>query len=221
MDVTTDEAAARLGVSRRRVIEMLRDGELVGRRVHRTWIVEISSVQDRMLTRTAGGRRLSPETARRIVDQLSFGRSAGGRIRTDAVKRTTPELAAVLAQTIVIRRFATRRPERAAEYLHLTGESAVHLLTDGVGEELVGSSRVIHGYRRDITWEELIDDAMLVADDSGVVAVHGFRDDVFPWDDTPRALVAVDAARSSHSRVREAGLRALDEMRKRWLDSTM
>lgn len=222
MDVTTDDAAERLGVSRRRVVEMLRLGELAGKRVHRTWIVDLASVQDKVLTRGTGGRPLSAESARTIIELLSFGGSGDKKkLRNKAMLRSTPSFAAALAQAVVVRRFETRRPELAAPHLHPTGESALDALTEGLGEELVGSSRAIHGYLRDISLDELIDEAMLVPSGSGDVAVYGFRDGVFPWDDTPRALIAVDASRSRYARVRDAGLRALDHMRSPWVDSAM
>lgn len=222
MEITTDEAAERLGVSRRRVIEMLQAGDLVGRRVHRTWVVDLASVQDKIVSRGAGGRPLSPATVRAIIEMLSTGGAENMRkLRTAVMHRPSPELAASLAQAVEVRRFETRRPEIAAQHLHLTGESALESLTDGLGQDLVGQSGEVHGYRRTISLDDLIDEAMLVPNAAGMVAIYSFRDGRFPWDRTPRGLIAVDASRSRRARVRDSGLRALEQMRAGWQERTM
>lgn len=113
----------------------------------------------------------------------------------------------------------TRDPQLALERLHLTAESALQRLTTETGESLAGQSPEIHGYPRDTSMEDLIDDAMLVRSDEGTVHVYQFRDGLFPWEETPAALIAADAARSDSSRVHAAGIDALEKKRTKWLAS--
>ncbi|MGX9346686.1 helix-turn-helix domain-containing protein [Microbacterium sp. KNMS] len=219
MDVTTDEAAIRLGVSRRRVIEMLHAGDLAGRQVHRTWLVDLASVRDRQLIGSSGGRPLSQTSARDVIDFLSFGARTSGasrKARNSAVHRSTAGLVAVLSQAVVVRRYDSRHSAQLAEHLHLTGESALDQIIEAPGANLIGRTRAIQGYPRGTTLEELTDEFLLIPDSDGEIAIHAFRDGEFPWASTPPALIAVDAARSPRARVREAGLRALEEMRERW-----
>ena len=45
--VTTEEAARRLGVSTRRVVDMLTSKQLAGQKVHRSWLVSATAVDER------------------------------------------------------------------------------------------------------------------------------------------------------------------------------
>ncbi|MFG6504047.1 helix-turn-helix domain-containing protein [Microbacterium sp. P05] len=222
MDITTDEAAERLGVSRRRVVEMLNSGELLGRHIHRTWAVDLGSVQHKELTRGNGGRPLSVASTRTMIDVLSTGSCGDARkLRNTAMHRPVSVFASALAQAVTVDRYETRQPPLAAELMHLTGESAFDEIVSDPGERLAGLSRTVHGYRRVASMEELIDEARLVPNAEGNVYLHTFRDDVFPWKRAPRALIAVDATRSTNARVRGAGLEALEQMRNRWLGAGM
>lgn len=220
-ELTTSEAAERLGLTRRRVLAMLRSGELRGRRIGETWLVERHAVLSRELLGSARGRPLSPSTTRAILDALSSGAGLTERHAGLVRSRDTPALASWLARSVVVLRFASRDVGRAAGLLNPTAESALDRIVDDVSGRLAGHGRDIHGYPKGLTLEELIDEALLVSDTEGAVRVYRFRDDVFPWQETPRALVAVDATRSEQARVRAAGLDALDRMRSAWLAARM
>ncbi|MCT1397066.1 helix-turn-helix domain-containing protein [Microbacterium sp. p3-SID338] len=216
--VTTEEAARRLGVSTRRVVDMLTSKQLAGQKVHRSWLVSEAAVSERERLQYGDGRPLKAATARAVVGALSAGTALPARQRAIVQHRGVEQLTAVLARSTRVERFATRNPELAAEHLHFTGANALERIVTHANDALVGPARQLHGYPKGLPYEELIDHAMLVRDDENArVVLYRFEDDIFPWDTTPTALVAVDAARSDISRVHAVGLEALERMRNQWL----
>lgn len=216
--VTTEEAAKRLGVSTRRVVDMLTRKQLAGQKVHRSWLVSAAAVDERERLQHSHGRPVKAATARAVIDALSTGTALPVRQQAIVQRRRVEQLAAALARSVSMERFATRSPELAAEHLHFTGENALDQIVDHPADALAGRDWQIHGYPKGMSYEELTDYAMLVRDDDNPrVVVYRFEDEIFPWRSTPAALVAVDAARSEVSRVRAAGLEALERMRSRWL----
>lgn len=217
--LTTDEAAQRLGITPRRVVQLLSQRVLDGHQVQRDWLVSASSVQQRRTLTTARGRPMTSQTARALIDALDSGTRLPAR-RGDLVRNRDAEvLSSAIAHAVSIETFMARDPQLAVEHLHLTAESALHRLTTGAGESLAGQPHQIHGYPRDTSLEDLIDDAMLVHSEEGTVHVYQFRDGQFPWDETPAVLIAVDASRSVSARVRAAGIDALESRRNEWLAS--
>lgn len=216
-EVTTADAARRLGLSQERVSQMLRSGELVGRRISaRGWLVDLASVGERARIATDGGRPWSERRVRSVIDALSTGETTDARTRELIGTTETDVLWRRLAQPVTVRRFTARHPDVARDALVPTGESAIDVL----GERLVGQSDTIHGYLREGELDDLIDDAGLVEHGDSGVAIHAFRSGDLSWivgDTAPRALVAADCARSAASRVRSIGVRALEEMRQAWL----
>lgn len=217
VEVTTADAARRLGLSQERVSQMLRSGELGGRRISaRGWLVDLASVGERARIATDGGRPWSERRARSVIDALSSGEATDARTRELIRATETDVLWRRLAQSVTVRRFTARHADVAREALVLTGASAIDVL----GERLVGQSDTVHGYVREGELDDLIDDAGLVENADGGVAIHAFRSGDPSWiacETAPRALVAADCARAAASRVRSVGVRALDEMRLAWL----
>lgn len=217
--LTTDEAAERLGITPRRVLQLLSQRALDGHQVQRDWLVSAASVQQRKTLTTARGRPMAPQTARELVDALDSGTHLSAR-RGDLLRsRDADALSSAIGHAVSVMTFMARDPQLALEHLHLTAESALHRLTTGAGESLAGQPHQIHGYPRDTSLEDLIDDAMLVHSEEGTVHVYQFRDGQFPWAETPAVLIAVDAARSVSARVRAAGIDALESRRNEWLAS--
>lgn len=216
-EVTVKEAARRLKISEQRTREMLRDDELHGRRLDgHAWLVDATSVQDRARADAGRGRPWADQTIAAIVSALSNG----GRIDSKSalrLRRTDIDhLWRKIAQGVTVRLFDARKMDIVRDHLSLTGESAI----DRIGEKLVGESAVLHGYLRDIDVDDLIDGAGLVADGDGNLAIHQLRAGHTGWiggEYAPRALIAADCARAADTRVRSAGLRALDDMRNEWL----
>jgi len=215
--LTTDEAARRLGISSRRVVELLRHGLLDGRQVHTEWLVSEASVGSRTRAGRSNGRPLTPATTRAVVQALSGEGTLGSRHRSLVTDRDVLSLASALSRPVRVDRYAVRDLDLVRPRLRPTGEDALDRIVEAPVAALAGVSRSVHGYLRDVDLADLVDDVGLVPADDGAVHIHRFRDDVFPWHDVPRALVAVDAARSEAARVRAAGLDALERMRSSWL----
>lgn len=221
MEISTKEAARRLQVSPQRVLSLLHDQQLAGRLVGRTWLVDETSVATRALLGISAGRPWTGATVRRIVDALSNGARLSAR-DASLVKRTSAEeLAAKIGQTIIVRPYSTKWKERAIDHLTLTGESATDRIAAGPGRRLHASAGGLHGYvRSEDAFHALMASARLVEDPTGDVLVYRIRDDVFPWSETPAALIAADCFRSTSTRVRSVGIDALQQMRTQWLTST-
>src|SRR5690606_16145982 len=174
--ISTDEAARQLGVTSRRVVQLIDPGVLDGHRVKRDWLVSASSVRRRKTLTASRGRPMSPETARSLIDALDGGTNLARR-RADLLRTRDGEmLASAIAQSVVVDVFTTRDPLAASDRLHLTGESALDQIASGLGNALVGTAREVHGYLQAASLEDLIDDAMLVRSDDGTVHIYRFRD---------------------------------------------
>ena len=214
--MTTEEAAGRLGVSTRRVVQLLRQGTLGGEQVHRTWLVSVAAVAERELSGSAHGRPLRPSTARALVDALSAGAGLTTRHARLVRSKTPEELGRLITGTRHVESFATRDIEALVPSLALTGESACERLDDDSAARLTGRAAVIAGYPRGISFDDLVAEALLVPDPTGIVRLHLFEDGIFPWAEAPTALVAADAMRSATARVRDAGREALARMMSGW-----
>ncbi|MEK7410000.1 MAG: helix-turn-helix domain-containing protein, partial [Actinomycetota bacterium] len=70
--LSVSEAAPRLGISDRRVRQMLERGEMKGQRVGRSWVID-SKVIERVRRRPEVGRRWRPEAAWALL-QLADGK---------------------------------------------------------------------------------------------------------------------------------------------------
>jgi excisionase family DNA binding protein len=214
-DITTAEAASRLGVSTERVAQMLRRGDLRGRRLTpRLWLVDLASVHERARLAHRDGRPWSRRTADEVLEALSTGAAIGSRSAELISSNDADRLWRRVSQLVEVRRFDARDHHRATPHLALTGPSAAK----EIGADLVGEERVVHGYVRNLTIDEFIDAAELVERSDGAIAVHRFKDGRDPARPS-RALIAVDCARDSAARVRRIGTDALETMRMQWLSS--
>ena len=84
--VPLDEAARRLGVSRRRAEAMVLSGQLPAERLGRQWVVSPQAVRRTAGVRSAGGRPVRPEKAWALIGELP-GPVAGGPAGLDAFRR--------------------------------------------------------------------------------------------------------------------------------------
>ena len=220
MDISTKDAALRLQVSPQRVLVMLRDGQLTGRKVGSTWLVDEASVTARVALNASAGPPWTTKTTMRILDALSDQRPLAPRERA-LVQRLEPiDLATKIAQATTVRRYTTRWMEDVPSHLELTGESAIDRITPEPWQKLHVSFHAVHGYLRDAENLHLVERAArMVPDSEGAVFVYAFKGASFPWTRTPVALVATDCVRSTSTRVRSTGLTALREMREQWLQS--
>lgn len=218
MDISTKDAALRLQVSPQRVLVMLREGQLTGRRVGSTWLVDEASVTARIALNASAGPPWTTKTTVRILDALSDQRTLAPRERA-LVRRLEPvDLARKIAQAITVSRYTTRWMEDVPSHLELTGESAIGRITPEPWQKLHSSFHAVHGYVRDAESIHRVERAArMVPDSEGAVFVYSFKGSSFPWSRTPVALIAADCMRSTSTRVRSAGLTALGEMRQQWL----
>jgi len=215
-EMTVADAARKLGVSEQRTREMLRGGELRGRQLGRSWLVDANSVQRRCAEHVGAGRVWSEYTVKAIVCALSDGEEIDAKSAMRLRRTDIDTLWRKLAQGVTITTYRTRHADALRDHLALTGESAIGQL----GEQLVGQARVLHGYLHGISLEDAVDEAGLVEDGEGNLAIHQLRTGEAAWLGdryARRALIAVDCARTGTRRVSSAGIRALEEMRQVWL----
>lgn len=216
-ELTTEEAARRLGVTPRRVVQLLNQNALSGRIVRRDWLVSEASVRQRDAVKGARGRPLTSSTSRALIDALDNQTALPLRRASLILEREAEALSRAIAHSVTVETFKTRDRSLASARMHQTGESALARIATGPGEALAGDVSAVHGYLRDTTLEDLIDEAMLVRSDDGPVHVYRFQDGLFPWNATPETLIAVDAARSPNARVRAVGVDVLETKRAQWL----
>lgn len=76
MEVNVAEAARRLGVNDSRVRQLLRAGELRGRRLGGSWLIPAEEVARRERSERRPGRPLAPKRAWGVLDLLDGGRAA-------------------------------------------------------------------------------------------------------------------------------------------------
>lgn len=134
------------------------------------------------------------------------------------MRTSAEELAGTIGQAITVRRYSTKWMERVTEHLTLTGEGAIDRITTKPGRQLHAGARGLHGYvRNGDAFHTLTSAARPVEDSTGDAFVYRIRDDAFPWQETPVALVAADCFRSTSTRVRSVGIDALHGMRAQWL----
>ncbi len=215
-EITVADAARRLSVSEQRTRQMLRGGEIRGRQLGRAWLVDADSVQRRRIEHVGAGRVWSDRTIKEIVGALSDGEAIDAKSAARLRRTDTGTLWRKIAQGVTVTTYRTRHADQLLDYLALSGESAL----DQLGEQLVGQSRVLHGYLRGISLEDAIDEAGLVEDSEGNIAIHQLRSGNADWIGehyARRALIAVDCARTGTRRVSSVGYRALEEMRQVWL----
>lgn len=76
MPISVQEASRRLGVSDSRVRQLLRSGDLHGRRLGNSWLVSSQDVARLELHGRPPGRPLAPKRAWAVIDLLEAGRAA-------------------------------------------------------------------------------------------------------------------------------------------------
>lgn len=212
--VTAAEAAERLGVTRRRVSDLWRDGALRGRKLSSgALLIELDSVMERQAVGAAEGKPWTDETVWSAVVALSDGARGGAGASADTIRRIRRNDAAALARRIraavAVRRYDVRRPDEVRADLALTGASAIGAISD-----VIGDARELHGYALVDRIEDRHD---LVPSDIGNVVIHELKSGR-RIREVPAALIAADAAGDLSTRVRSAALAALEEMRQPWLE---
>lgn len=217
-DLTATELADRLGVTRRRAVELLGSGEIAGRQlVNGTWLADSDAVaRYEVLGERGSGRTLDRDTAWGLLWELSgldaawMNSRTRARVRQRIRESTSDGLVKAVAKRTVAHRYTAANAERAAAGLIATGRAAADVL----GTELSSDQRRVSGYVRSGTPDEYAASHFMAADISGQDVIY---ENTLPvdcdGDVMPRAVVAADLATSTDTRERSGGLRAIEEMR--------
>ena len=211
--ISVSETASFLGVSRRRVRQMLTQGSLDGQRIGRVWAVESDAVEHAKANRPRPGRPWTPETAWALL-AVAGGRDHGLSPiqRSRARQRLESGLQRYVPQMGV-------RAERRRFYAH---PSVIETLADEPNVVRSGISAAAHyeldvvavdeleGYVTSSSLPDLINRFGLDEQAERPNVLLRVVDDGF-WalgpDDTvaPSPVVAVDLLEASDSRSRRAG----------------
>lgn len=223
-DLTATELAGRLGVTRRRAVDLLGSGEIAGRQLaNGTWLADSDAVaRYEVLGDRGSGRTLDRDTAWGLLWELSgldadwLSSRTRARVRQRIRESTSEGLVKAVAKRTVAHRYTAANAERAAAELIATGRAAA----DTLGGDLISDQRRVSGYVRTGTPDEYAAAHFMVADISGQDVVYKNTLPVdFNGDVMPSAVVAADLAMSTDTRERSAGLRAIEELRQAWLDA--
>ncbi|GAA1056946.1 hypothetical protein GCM10017608_10380 [Agromyces luteolus] len=227
--VTAGEAARRLGISRRRVAELWHAGALRGSKNSAGLSIELASVHERELIGAIPGRPWSGDIVWEVIAILS-GEAGTPTDTSEAsrriLKHDSPDLARRMVAAVDVERYDARDLERDRDdirrSLALTGASALDRIERDRAARVVDQQegQSIHGYVRhdDASRDAFLEEFDLVPSPTGDVFLHRFKSGTPRIaDETPAALVAADCTRSTTTRIRRAGLDALERMRNAWL----
>lgn len=210
---TTAEVARALGVSRRRVSELVRTGMLAGTLLSsRDWLISATALAEYSARTTQAGRPWNQDQAWELVLCLSDStRPATDWVAERIRSNSAATIGAQVGRLTRATRLETRLIEDKSSLLALTGASAIGRLDP----TLTGRSRVTHAYTSSMDFEADFD---AVRFDEGNLCLRTWLDRKPRFTNpTPAALVAIDAMNDPDARVRSAGLKLLEEMRSHWL----
>ena len=206
--------SAQLGVSERRVRQMLADGSLAGERIGRAWVIHPDELSRHRQVDV--GRPWKPASAWAVLSLAD-----DHDIPLSAVEKSRARKRLALGLDKIAGRLAAR-----CELRHVYGHPGVH---DRLAKELVlgGASAAAHhesdlivsgnieGYIRASTYDPLVDRYALddIADRPNVL-LRIVQDDDWPFErdqrHAGRAIVAIDLLESNEPRSRRAGSEMLD-----------
>jgi hypothetical protein len=225
-ELSTDEARRRLEVSPQQVRALLRSGRLDGRQLPSgEWLVDEDSLERRVAAKHGPGRNWSSVSSWALLCELS-GREEPVDISPRTHARVRERIRLSTAEDIA-RRVATRTPVRRYDADDMLAAGADMVLTGGaavneIDSDLAPQFTTIEGYVDAGEIEKFERDHMLIPDRNGSIVVYE-NPGIFSnkLSHAPLAVVAADLARSSATRERSAGVKALEEMRQRWLATHM
>lgn len=212
MFISTLQAAEQLGVTRRRVSELVRSGALQGVELSGRYLIDSSTLGRFAITTRVNGRPWDQDLAWEVLRALSGEHlEVSSRVQQRIVANTPEEIASQINRLLVASRFQALALDGNKNHLALTGESAV----DRLGVHLAGNSERVSGFSL-VENSKQVFDAVPYSD--GNLVLYSWRDGKKRvLERTPQALVAVNCMASENSRVREAGKVSLQQMRKAWL----
>lgn len=221
-DLTTDEASKRLEVSPQHIRGLLRGGELEGRQLSSgAWLVDEDSLERRIALGVGRGRNWSAVSSWALLGELSgepnlvtTSERTRARVRERIRTHDAGEIARRVASRTRVTRFdADDRRFRAGPEMVPTGESALDVLDT----DLAPQESTLAGYVSATFMAEFVRSHMLIPDREGLIEIYEDPGILTGRRGAPAAVVAADLARSTATRVRSAGVKALEEMRRQWL----
>lgn len=235
MELDVREAARRLGVNDSRVRQLLRAGELRGRRLGNSWLIPAEEVARRARSARGPGRPLAPKRAWAVLDLLDGGRAAwlsdparsqvrrylSGMVGAEpdgwrSALRGRSRVLDVVAHPAAIERL------RGADGVHLAGSAAA----DGRRFDIVALAEPVpEFYVEGGRWPDL---SRLLALREGPAPNLRIRvpREVWPFDGKDAsgevvvrdAVVAADLLEADEPRAVAAGAARLDELLEAWLE---
>lgn len=227
MDLSVDEAADRLGVSRVRVRQLLASGDLLGRRLGRAWLVDGDSVRRLEGHRRDPGRPVGPKRAWAILDLLSGGKapwlsySERSQVRSYIAGLEEPDADSWRG---ILRGRSEVRPVRAHPAALIRLERSDAVVPAGPAEAVQRGLDLVAGPMRPEyyvsleEWPRLAQSlALRPSRDANVMFRHPMV--VWPFDDRRRAseaVLAADLLNDVEPRAVRAGCERLNELLRRW-----
>lgn len=221
-ELTTTQLAERLGVTRRRALDLLRADEIAGRQlVNGMWLADSDAVARYEVSANRGsGRTLDTATAWGLLWELSgleadwLSASTRARMRRRIRDSDASAMVSAVSKRTKAHRFTAANVDRASVGLIRTGRAAVRVLDT----DLIEDTRYVCGYVRAGAVAGYARSHFMVAQSNGRdVLYENSLPIAYGGETMPAAVVAADLAVSMDTRERSAGLQALEEMRQRWL----
>lgn len=221
-ELTTDEARIRLDVSPQHVRALLRSGQLEGRQLSSgAWLVDEDSLERRIALNVSRGRSWSAISSWALLAELSgepglvsIPERTRARVRERIRRFDSAEIARrVAGRTTVTRYDADSRDSVAGPDLIPTGLFALEVLNT----DLAIGDRTVEGYVSAAAMSVFIQSHLLVPDRDGTIEIYEDPGIMTGRLHAPSAVVAADLARRSTTRVRSAGITALEDLRQKWL----
>ncbi|WGD37220.1 hypothetical protein [Lysinibacter sp. HNR] len=221
-DLTANQLAERLGITKRHALNLLSTQAIAGRRLaNGIWLANSDAIARYEVNATRGsGRTLDTATAWGLLWELSgleadwLSPSTRARVFRRIREADISMIASVVSKRTRAHRYTAANTERAAANLIATGRTAAHL----INSNLIEDRRHVCGYVRSGTVENYARSHFMVAKENGSDVLY---DNTLPinYDASamPPAVIAADLARSTDTRERSAGLQSLERLRQQWL----
>lgn len=221
-DLTATQLSERLGITRRRALELLRSETIAGRQLaNGMWLADLDAVaRYEISARRGSGRTLNASTAWGLLWEMSgldadwLSDSTRARVRRRIRNSDAASIAAAVASRTRAHRYTSANTERAAAGVIRTGRSAASLL----GTDLIEDTRNVAGYVRSGSVDDYASAHFLVEHMNGKdVLFENTLPISYDADAMPPAVIAADLSASTDTRERSAALKTLEDLRLRWL----
>lgn len=221
-DLTATQLAERLGMTTRRARDLLRSEEIAGRQLaNGMWLADSDAVaRYESFTSRGSGRTLDVATAWGLLWELSgldakwLSTSTRARVRRRIRDSDAAAIASAVAKRTRARRFSSANAERASAELIRTGRAAASALNT----DLIEDTRRVEGYVQAGTAESYAKKHFMIPAVAGRDVIYENSLPIeYIAESMPVAVIAADLAMSTDTRERNAGLSALEDLRRRWL----